>query len=105
MSRRSPTYESRLIKYAKRNFAIAVPGLLLANVDWGRLPSNKNCCKVHIKCQIAKLAAAFTGLTKLLVHHSTQGYYFDGTPGYCESLHRSSKANQVPYQLIKTLTI
>src|SRR5690349_2598453 len=53
MSRRSLTYESRLIKYARRGFAIAVPGLQLDTVDKIRLNSVMNA----------------KGLTKLLQEH------------------------------------
>ena len=33
MSRRSPTYENRLAKYATRGFAVEVPSLLRERVD------------------------------------------------------------------------
>jgi hypothetical protein len=37
LTRRSTTYESRLMKYSTRGFEVAVPGLRLKDVDWGAL--------------------------------------------------------------------
>lgn len=37
LTRRSFTYESRLIKYAKREYCVGIPGLDLGNVDLLRI--------------------------------------------------------------------
>jgi hypothetical protein len=78
MSRRSYTYETRLIKYAQRKFAIAVPGLPFDSLFH---PNNDNQCD-HIdidrlksvqpeQCQgLVKILSAYIHCLLKTKHHS-----------------------------------
>ncbi|CAM9142851.1 unnamed protein product [Pylaiella littoralis] len=74
ISRRSPSYESRLFKYGKRGHALLVPSLKVDKIKTGLLKGQVTSRTVNFQTGLAKLVAMDSSYQKF--HLSNWGYYY-----------------------------